>query len=67
MTLYATGVRIAEALALQLADIDSARMLVRVGQGKGAKDRYVPLSQTLLDQLRCYWRFYRPGYWLFPC
>ena len=66
MTLYATGLRIAEALALQLQDIDSARMLVRVGQGKGAKDRYVPLSKTLLEQLRLYWRYYRPGYWLFP-
>ena len=66
MTLYATGLRVSEALALQLQDIDSERMLLRVRHGKGGKDRYVPLSQTLLDQLRRYWRYYRPPRWLFP-
>ena len=66
MTLYATGLRIAEALALQIRHIDRERMLIRVCQGKGRKDRYVPLSETLLEQLRRYWRYYRPGYWLFP-
>lgn len=66
MTLYATGLRISEALSLELPDIDSSRMLVRVRQGKGKKDRYVPLSETLLEQLRSYWRHYRPGSWLFP-
>ena len=66
MTLYATGLRVSEALALQIADIDRQRMLLRVRQGKGRKDRYVPLSQTLLDQLRGYWRCYRPACWLFP-
>jgi len=64
--LYATGLRVSEALALQIPDIDRERMLLRVRHGKGRKDRYVPLSQTLLDQLRRYWRFYRPACWLFP-
>ncbi len=51
MTLYATGLRVSEALALQIPDIDRERMLLRVRQGKG--HRYVPLSATLLDQRRC--------------
>lgn len=66
MTLYATGLRISEAFSLELPDIDRSRMLLRVRQGKGKKDRYVPLSETLLEQLRSYWRHYRPGSWLFP-
>lgn len=66
MTIYATGLRISEALSLELPDIDRSRMLLRVRQGKGKKDRYVPLSETLLEQLRSYWRHYRPGSWLFP-
>ena len=66
MTLYATGLRISEALQLVATDIDSRRMLLRVGQGKGRKDRYVPLSATLLEALRFYWRRYRPEKWLFP-
>jgi site-specific recombinase XerD len=66
MTLYATGLRVAEVTALQLADIDSQRMLIHVRHGKGAKDRYVPLSEALLEHLRRYWKQLRPPHWLFP-
>jgi site-specific recombinase XerD len=66
MTIYATGLRVSEALQLVATDIDSRRMLLRVGQGKGRKDRYVPLSPTLLETLRSYWKRYRPEKWLFP-
>ncbi|HEV7241874.1 MAG TPA: site-specific integrase [Thermoanaerobaculia bacterium] len=55
-TIYATGLRLSEALALRVADIDSKRMVVRVRQGKGKKDRYVPLPSALLDLLREHWR-----------
>lgn len=55
-TIYATGLRLSEALALRAADIDSKRMVVRVRQGKGKKDRYVPLPSLLLEMLRAYWR-----------
>jgi site-specific recombinase XerD len=55
-TIYATGLRLSEALALRAADIDSKRMVVRVCQGKGKKDRYVPLPPALLDLLREHWR-----------
>ncbi len=66
MTLcYGCGLRLSEVLAVRVADIDSERKLLRVEQGKGAKDRLVPLSPTLLDQLRAYWRLYRPSDWLF--
>jgi site-specific recombinase XerD len=65
-TAYATGLRSAEVRHLQIGHIDSARMLLHVVQGKGAKDRYVPLSQPLLAELREYWRVYRPQHWLFP-
>jgi len=62
---YALGLRISELVALRLEDIDAARGLVRVRQGKGAKDRLVPLSPRLLQELRAYWRRYRPRPWLF--
>jgi len=66
MTAYATGLRLAEVTHLQVSDIDSERMMVRVRQGKGQKDRYVMLSPTLLEVLRLYWRAERPTTWLFP-
>jgi len=66
-TMYATGLRLMEALNLKPSDIDSARMTIRVRQGKGRQDRYVTLSPTLLETLRDYYRTYRPeGEWLFP-
>jgi site-specific recombinase XerD len=65
-TLYAAGLRLEEALHLVLSDIDSARMLLRVALGKGAKERLVPLSPKLLETLRDYWKKYRPSHWLFP-
>lgn len=65
-TLYATGLRAAELVGLRIGDIDSRRMVIRVHQGKGRKDRYVMLSPKLLDLLREYWRKYRPAAWLFP-
>jgi len=65
-TAYACGLRIGELLHLQVSDIDSARMVIHIRQGKGNKDRLVPLSQRLLDDLRRYWKQYRPTTWLFP-
>ncbi len=66
MTMYGSGVRIAEALALHLPDIDSQRMLIRVQQGKGRRDRYTILTPTLLEALRNYWKSYKPPTLLFP-
>jgi site-specific recombinase XerD len=66
ITCYAAGLRISEAVRLTLPAIDSARMVVRVEQGKGQKDRYVMLSPKLLDILRDWWRVERPRRWLFP-
>ena len=63
---YAPGLRISEAVRLTPAAIDSKRMVIRVEQGKGGKDRYVMLSPKLLDMLRNYWDRTRPGEWLFP-
>lgn len=65
-TAYATGLRVSELVRLQLADIHSERMLIRVNQGKGRKDRYTLLSPQLLRELRNYWQLYRPAVWLFP-
>ena len=66
MTAYGGGLRVSEVVRLQPRDIHSERMLIRVNQGKGRKDRYTLLSQRLLDELRVYWRAYRPQAWLFP-
>jgi len=66
MMLYSTGMRNAELRHLQVADIDSRRMLIHIRQGKGGRDRFVPLSATLLVTLRAYYRWMRPKTWLFP-
>ena len=65
-TCYAAGLRISEVLHLRPNDIDSRRMVIRVEQGKGQKDRYVMLSSKLLELLRTWWRVERPTTWLFP-
>ncbi len=65
VTAYATGLRVSELVHLQLDDIHSERMLIRVNQGKGRKDRYTLLSPKLLSELREYWNLYRPAKWLF--
>lgn len=66
MVLYSTGMRNAELRHLQVRDIDSRRMLIHIQHGKGGRDRYVPLSATLLETLRVYYRWMRPKTWLFP-
>ena len=63
---YGAGLRVSEVISLKIGDIDSARMLIRVDQGKGHKDRYVMLSQPLLELLRRWWLVKRPRAWLFP-
>lgn len=66
MATYGGGLRLHEVCHLKLADIDSKRMMLRIEQGKGAKDRYTLLSPRLLDELRRYWQLHRPRQWLFP-
>src|SRR6185437_3213951 len=66
MTLYSTGMRRAELCHLQVADIDSVRMLIHIRHGKRNRDRDVPLSPKLLETLREYWRWMRPKTYLFP-
>jgi integrase len=66
MTMYSTGVRRAELCQLKTSDIDSQRMVVHVHQGKGRRDRDVPLSPALLEELRGYWRWMKPKTFLFP-
>ena len=65
-TAYGAGLRVGEVARLTTGAIDSCRMLIRIEQGKGGKDRYVMLSPQLLQILRAYWRLARPGHWLFP-
>jgi integrase/recombinase XerD len=66
MVLYGTGMRRSEAARLKLADIDSQRMILRVVNGKGGKDRDLPLSPALLQTLRAHWRCFKPRIYLFP-
>lgn len=66
MTLYSTAVRRSELCRLKVTDIDSKRMMIRITQGKGSRDREVPLSPTLLEALRVYWRGMKPKTYLFP-
>lgn len=65
MTVYGGGLRLSEACHLRPEHIDSGRMQLRVEQGKGRKDRCTLLSERLLEELRAYWRLYRPGPWVF--
>jgi site-specific recombinase XerD len=65
-TVYSLGLRLREGLHLQVGDIDSARMMVHVHRGKGAKDRYTPLPRRTLAMLREYWVTHRHPLWLFP-
>ncbi len=63
---YAAGLRVSEVVALKVSDIDSERLLLRIEQGKGRKDRYAMLSPKLLELLRDWYRIARPAVWLFP-
>lgn len=65
-TVYSCGLRLHEALHLQVSDIDSDRMRIHVHRGKGAKDRYIPLPESTLNTLRNYWKLHRNPTWLFP-
>jgi site-specific recombinase XerD len=64
--IYSAGLRVGEVVRLKPEDIESSRMLVRVKKGKGSKDRYTLLSQIALEQLRKYYKLYKPEIWLFP-
>jgi site-specific recombinase XerD len=65
-TVYTCGLRLLEALFLQVTDIDAQRMRIHVHRGKGAKDRYVPLPKSTLQILRDYWKLHRNPLWIFP-
>jgi site-specific recombinase XerD len=66
MTLYSTGMRRVEMCRLQVADIDSKRMIIHIRHGKGGRPRDVPMSENLVETLREYWRWMKPKTWLFP-
>lgn len=66
MVLYGTGIRRTEASLLKVSDIDSQRMVIHIRQGKGSRDRDVPLTPLLLEALREYWRWKKPKVYLFP-
>ena len=63
---YGAGLRVSEVASLKISDVDSKRMMLRVEQGKGRKDRHAMLSPVLLELLRDWWRIARPTAWLFP-
>jgi len=63
---YGAGLRVSEVVALKVSDVDSRRMLLRIEQGKGRRDRFAMLSPQLLELLRDWWRIARPQVWLFP-
>jgi integrase/recombinase XerD len=65
MLLYSSGLRLSECTSLRIIDIESKRMMIRVQQGKGRKDRYTVLSKRTLEYLRYYYKCYRPQEWLF--
>ena len=66
MTVYSAGLRVGEVTRLKVSDIDSERMMIRVNEGKGLKDRYTLLGERNLEILRLYYKTYRPSEWLFP-
>ena len=66
MTVYGAGLRLNEACHLKAEHLDAARQQIRIVQGKGRKDRYTLLSPRLREELRAYWRMFRPRHWLFP-
>jgi len=66
MTTYGGGLRVSEVVRLRITDIDSQRMMLRVSDSKGNKDRFTLLSPRLLAELRVYWRSFPPQSWLFP-
>jgi len=65
MVTYSAGLRVSETRHIRISNIDSSRMLIRIEQSKGNKDRYSVLSPVTLEMLRAYWKIYKPKYWLF--